>query len=126
MRAFANLIALIAAFVAATLFAGWWAVPALSLCWTLAFPRRAAVIYASFAAVTAWGALLAWAARTGPIARVDVVAGAVMQLPAHALMGLTLFYAALLAGASALLAQAIRPPRPPRRPAASTVSSPSR
>ena len=110
MRTIRNLVALILTIAVATAIAGWWAVPLVSGMWTLAAPRRAAVIYAAFAGAAAWAALLIWAARAGPIGGVDALLTPIMNLPPRALIGLTLLYAALLAGAAALLAQAIRPP----------------
>jgi hypothetical protein len=82
MRALANFLALVFALSVATAVAGWWTVPLVSGLWTLAAPRRAAVIYAAFAGALAWASLLAWTARAGPVGALD-----------------------------RLLAQAIRPPR---------------
>jgi hypothetical protein len=110
MRVFVNIVALVLTFSVATVLGGWWTVPLVSGLWTLAAPRRAAVLYATFAAVLAWGALLVWTARGGPVGAVDRLLAQIMNLPSHAMIGLTLLYAALLAGSAALLAQAIRPP----------------
>ncbi len=120
MRALVNLLALIVVLAVATVVAGWWAVPLVAGLWTLAAPRRAAVIYAAIAAAIAWGALLAWTSRIGPVGAVDGLLARIMNLPRGGLVGLSLFYAALLAGAAALLAQAIRPA--PFRPTASSRS----
>jgi hypothetical protein len=118
MRALIALIAflaLAALLVLATLAGGWWMVPVVSFLWTLVAPRRGNVIYASFAGALAWGAILMAVSREGSVPSVDHIVGSVMRVPGNALMGLTLLYAALIAGAAALIAQSIRPPRPAAR-----------
>lgn len=109
MRALGNLVALVLTLAIATVVVGWWAVPLVSGIWTLAAPRRAAVLYASFAGAAAWGAMLLVIARGGPVGAVDALLARIMNVPSHTLTGLTLMYAALLAGSAALLAQALRP-----------------
>ena len=109
MRALVNLVALALALALATVVVGWWTVPLVSGVWTLAAPRRAAVIYAAFAGAIAWGSLLTWTARVGPVGALDRLLAQVMNMPRGGVIGLTLLYAALLAGSAALLAQAFRP-----------------
>ncbi|HKS06696.1 MAG TPA: hypothetical protein VJR92_10320 [Gemmatimonadaceae bacterium] len=115
MRAVANLIAFTLTLIITTVFVGWWTVPVVAFVWTLATPRRAAVIYAAFAGAMAWGALLSWMSRTAPIGAVDSLMAQIMDVPQRSIVMLTLAYAALLAGSAALVAQSIRPPvRTPR------------
>lgn len=109
MRALANLVALILTIAIATVVVGWWTVPVIAGIWTLAAPRRAAVIYAAFAGAAAWGVTLLLIARVGPVGAVDGLLAQIMNVPPRTLIGLTLAYGALLAGSAALLAQAIRP-----------------
>jgi hypothetical protein len=111
MRALANLIALILTLAIATVVVGWWSVPVVAGLWTLAAPRRAAVIYASFAGAAAWGTMLLLIARVGPVTAVDSLLAQIMNVPPHALIEFTVLYGALLAGSAALLAQSIRPHR---------------
>jgi hypothetical protein len=125
MRSLALLLGLVLLIAAGTAFVGWWTVPIVAGVWTLAFPRRGAVLYAAFAGALAWGALLLQASRSGPIGQLDALLSGVMSLPPRFPLLLTLSYAALLAGAAALIAQAIRPPKSPAERRA-TASSPSR
>jgi hypothetical protein len=99
----------------ATAIAGWWTVPVVSAVWTLALPRRGGIMIAAFSGATAWGSLLLMPGRDGPIGAVDRVLAGTMQLPPGAGIGLTLAFAALLAGAAALVSQSIRPVEGRRR-----------
>jgi hypothetical protein len=109
MRTLANLLALALVLALTTIVAGWWTIPIVSGLWTLAAPRRAAVLYAVAAGAIAWGALLLWTARAGPVGAVDTLLAQMLHIPPRALIGLTMLYASLLSGAAALVAQAIRP-----------------
>lgn len=108
------LLALVAAL--ATVFVGWWTVPLVAGIWTLAVPRRGSALSAALAAAAAWSALLAIAARSGPIGGVADLMGQVLSVPPPAVITLTVAYGALLAGSAALVAQAVRPPAENVRP----------
>jgi hypothetical protein len=110
MRALTNILALTLTLLVATVLVGWWTVPLIAGVWTLAAPRRAAVFYAAFAGASAWGALLVLRARDGGLARIDALLSQIMHAPGPLLIGLSVFYPALLAGAAALVAQSLRPP----------------
>jgi len=111
MRALANLVALILTIAIATALVGWWSVPIVAGIWTLAAPRRAAVIYASFAGASAWGSMLLLIARGGPVGELNALLSQIMNVPGWGLIALTIAYGALLAGSAALIAQSIRPVR---------------
>jgi hypothetical protein len=109
MRILAAWIGLALVIAVATAVAGWWAVPIASAVWTLALPRRGGVMIAAFSGAAAWGMLLLLLRRDGPVGDVDRVLSGTLGLPPGAGVGLTLAYAALLAGAAALVAQSVRP-----------------
>lgn len=97
------------AITAGTVSGGWWTVPLIAGAWTLIFPRRASVLSAAVAAIVAWSALLAIASRSGPVGELAELLAQILGITSAALLAVTVAYAALLAGAAALLAQAIRP-----------------
>jgi hypothetical protein len=92
-----------AALVAAgTTVAGWWTVPVLAAIWARALPRpRAVVRTCALGAALGWAALLAWTASEGPLSPIAQRTSGVLQLPPWGLIGLTLLFPALLAGAAA-------------------------
>jgi hypothetical protein len=116
MRMTMRLLALTAAIICGTVFVGWWTVPVVSGAWTLASPRRGNVLQAATAGAFAWGALLIIAYRGGPVGALDQILAQIMQVPRWSLLWLTVAFGSLLAGSSALLAQAIRPQQPPPPP----------
>jgi hypothetical protein len=109
MRILAAWIGLALVIAVTTALLGWWTVPVVSALWTLALPRRGGVIIAALSGAAAWGTLLLLLRRDGPVGEVDRVLSGTLQLPPGAAVGLTLAYAALLAGAAALVAQSLRP-----------------
>ena len=102
-----TLLALVTAL--ATVFAGWWTVPVIAAIWTLVAPRRGSVLSAALGAAVAWAALLAIAARSGPVAALADLMGQILNASAAAVIALTVAYGALLAGSAALVAQSVRP-----------------
>ena len=125
MRVLAMWIGLALLLAVSTALAGWWAVPIVSAAFTLALPRRGGVMIAAFSGAAAWGLLLMLAGRDGPVGDVDRVLSGTLQLPPGGGMLLTVLFAAVLAGAAALVAQAIRVPQRTRGPDVSSLS-PSR
>jgi len=109
-RAVTNMLALALALVAGTLVIGWWSVPVIAALWTFVIRRPGAALTASLAGALAWGILLLWISARGPLNAVDGMLASIMGLPPKSLIGLALVYAALLAGAPALLVAALRPP----------------
>ncbi len=109
MKILAMWLGLALAIAAATVVAGWWMVPLVSLAWTLAMPRRGGVLVAALSGAAAWGLLLLLVRRNGPVGVLDGVLSGTLQLPAGGAIALTLVFAGLLAGSAALVAQSIRP-----------------
>ena len=58
-------------------------------------------LLASVAGAASWGALLVWQSFSGPVAEVARVVGDAMQVGGGPLLGLTIAFPALLAGAAA-------------------------
>jgi hypothetical protein len=88
---------------------GWWLVPLLAAAWARAFPREpATVTTCALGAAVGWGMLLAWGAVHGPIGTVARRVGGVFMLPGWGFVGVTLMFAAALAGAAVLV---VRPAR---------------
>ena len=115
MRRVADMVGLAVLMAAGTWLAGWWAVPALAALWGAGRAwgagsgqaRRPPAWPTAAAAVVAWGGLLALQAARGPISVVAARVGAVMGIPAIALVVLTLVFAALTAWPVAFVAAAL-------------------
>jgi hypothetical protein len=109
MKNSAGFLALVLAFFLAT-WLGWWAVPVVALLWGAIRPgvRRPAG-NAAIAAALAWAAWLVVdrVAGTAALAALAVRLGGVMNLPAVALIVLTLLFPALLAWSATALAGGI-------------------
>jgi hypothetical protein len=124
MKHLVLLFSLVAGIVAGTVLFGWWTVPVVSAALTLAMPRRGGVMIAAFGGALAWAFLLMLVRRNGPVGALDRVLSGTLQMPPGSGIALTIVYAALLAGAAALIAQSIRVPRSARETAnASSRSS---
>lgn len=104
-----NLLALALTIAIATTLVAWWTVPIVAAIWTVVYPRRGAVLYASVAGALSWGAMLLWTSRGGPVGHVDRILADIMGAPDRGLIILTITFAALLAGSAALVTQAVRP-----------------
>ncbi len=90
---------------AATAVAGWWAIPVLAAVWMRVLPRDAATAtICALGAASGWALLLVWDAAHGPVGTVARRVGGVFLLPGWGFVGLTLLFAALLAGAAAAAA----------------------
>jgi hypothetical protein len=94
----------------ATVVAGWWTVPIVGALWAFVLPRRGGILIAVFSGAAAWGLLLLILRVKGPVGAVDRVLAGTLQMPPGAGVGLTLVFAALLAGSAAMVAQSLRPP----------------
>jgi hypothetical protein len=102
-----GLIALVLA--AATILAGWWAVPIVAcLGGLLLAPRAWDGARAALAAVTAWAALLAWTAATSPLAKLLHQLSSLMHLPGWVLIAVTLVFPMGLAWSAWNLGRNIR------------------
>jgi hypothetical protein len=94
---------------AATIYLGWWAVPALAAIWVRAFPAaRHPVRTAAAGAALGWGAILLWGAAHGPVPALAARMSTVLSLPRGGFLAATLVWPALLAGAAALLVKPSR------------------
>lgn len=108
MIAFVRNTALLALILAlGTVFAGWWSVPLLAAIWTLALPSRGSAISAGVAGGLAWAGLLLLSARNAPVTNLANVLGQIMSVSGASLLTMTVAYAALLAGAAALVASTV-------------------
>jgi hypothetical protein len=87
---------------------GWLAVPAIGLWIGLVRVSERPVRTAAIAGLSGWGALLAWGAFNGPVAELAGVLGGVVGVPASAIVGVTLAYPAVAAGAAAGVGSALR------------------
>lgn len=96
-----SLVAVLAA--VGTVVLGWWSLLLVGL-----LGGRGRGLETAGAAALGWGALLAWSATGAPVWRLAGQVGAVLGLPAAGLVGVTLVFAALLAGSTALLAASLR------------------
>ena len=113
MRQGAAFLVLTLAFAAASVL-GWWAIPATAALWGILRPiaRRPALVAAAAAAL-AWAAWLVVDAISprGDFSGLAGRLGGIFSLPAPILIGVTVLFAALLAGIAAYVAGAIAPPR---------------
>ena len=102
-----GLIALMLA--AATILAGWWAVPIVAcLGGLLLAPRAWDGARAALAAVIAWAAILAWTAATSPLAKLLHQLSSLMHLPGWALIAVTLVFPMGLAWSAWTLGRDVR------------------
>ncbi len=102
MRASIGFACLVAAFAAATVVIGWWALPILGVVWgVIARDRPRPVTTAALAAALGWLVILAWASTQGPVGSVARQVAAVMSLPGPVLLFIVLLFAAVLSGAAA-------------------------
>jgi hypothetical protein len=91
---------------AATAVVGWWTIPVLAAVWVRVLPRDAATaMLCALGAASGWALLLAWDAAHGPVGTVARRVGGVFLLPGWGFVGLTLLFAALLAGTAAAVAR---------------------
>ena len=103
---------LVLAFGAGTATFGWLAIPAIALVWGVIAPSRLqAGVSAAVAAALSWALLLGWTATQGPVGTLARRVGGIFGVPAVVFFGMTLVFAALLAGSAALAAGALTPPR---------------
>lgn len=108
MKGFVGFLALALAFFLAT-WLGWWTVPAVALLWGALRPAvRLPALTAGVAAGAGWGAWLVvdMSAGAGGLGVLAVRLGGIMNLPAYALIALTLIFSMLLASCAAVLAGA--------------------
>jgi hypothetical protein len=95
---------------AATVYAGWWAVPAAAGLWVRAFPSaRHPACTTAVGAALGWAALVAWSGAHGPALALAAQLSTVLALPRWGFLAATLAYPALLAGAAALMLKSSRP-----------------
>ncbi len=94
---------------AATVLAGWWAVPITAcLGGLLLAPRAWDGMRAAVAAVAAWGALLGWTAATSPLAKLLHQLSSLMHVPGWSLIAVTLVFPAGLAWSAWTLGREVR------------------
>lgn len=92
-----------------TLLLGWWAAAAVGAVWgAVALPKTRPALTAALGGLVAWAALLAWSAVRGPVPELAGMVGSIMGIGGWGLVGMTLLYPAMLAGASAVLTGAVR------------------
>lgn len=93
------------AFAAATAIA-WWAVPvAAALFGAITWRDRGGPVVSGFAAIIAWGGLLAWNATQGPAGVVASTLGGILRVHPVAVYVLTMAFAGLLAVCAAIVAR---------------------
>ncbi|MEJ7812880.1 MAG: hypothetical protein WKG32_20870 [Gemmatimonadaceae bacterium] len=108
MRGIVGILMLAAALALATVVAGWWGVPLAAFAWgVMARSGRRAASSAALAGALAWSALLLWQATRGPVGTLASRVAGAMQLPAPALVALTLLFPALLAWGATVIGQAL-------------------
>ncbi|MGH7720060.1 MAG: hypothetical protein ACREON_14615 [Gemmatimonadaceae bacterium] len=113
MRWLVRLAMLGSAFAIGTYWLGWWSVPATAVLWGLIAPTTPrASLYAAAAAALAWAALLSWSAIAAPVPTLATQLGAVMGMPAAALVLIVLIFPAVLAWSGAEVGRAARVLRP--------------
>lgn len=95
--------------VVGTLLVGWLSLPLAGAGAGLVFATRSSLfVPASMAGACGWASLLVFNASTGEVARVADAAGAVLGVPAVAFTLLTIVFASLVTGCSALAVQYLR------------------
>ena len=95
-------------FAAGTASVGWWAVPVVAALWSaLTRNERSHPLLVGFAAMFAWGALLAIAATRGPVMELAKVVGGILSIGTLGALCLTLIYPALVAAAAAAFVRAV-------------------
>jgi hypothetical protein len=94
---------------AATVLAGWWSVPLVAGLggWVIS-PRKGDAWRVALAGAAAWGALLAWTAATGPLAKLLHQLSSLMHLPGWSLIAVTLVFPAGLAWSAWTLGREVR------------------
>ena len=98
-----------AVLVAATWVAGWWGVPLVAaVVGVLLGTRRGIAGLVALAAVIAWSVLILVDGASGRFGALADVVSRTMQLPAAALLAVTLLFAALLAWSASALGVEIR------------------
>lgn len=103
---------LMVAFAAGTAAVGWWAVPVIAALWAaLTRNERSHPLLVGFAAMCAWGELLAITAMRGPVMELAKVVGGVMSIGTLGALCITLIYPALVAAAAAALVRVLLRPR---------------
>ena len=108
MRRLTMLLALAVAVALATMLVAWWMVSVVCAAWgAWQRGRRAQALDAGIAAATGWGMLLLLVAARGPAMLVAGQVGAVVGVPAAALVLLTLLFPFALGWSSARLADAL-------------------
>jgi hypothetical protein len=100
-----RLLTIVAAILAAlTWIVGWWAVPLVAaVAGALLWTRRGIAWLVAFAAVVAWSALILVDGSNGHFNVLAGVVAGTLQLPAGALLTVTLLFAALLAWSAATI-----------------------
>ncbi|HEX7977406.1 MAG TPA: hypothetical protein VF461_02290 [Gemmatimonadaceae bacterium] len=99
------MLAIVAAIlIAATWVAGWWGVPLVAaVVGALLYARRGIAGLTALAAVIAWSVLILVDGASGRFGVLAGLVGGTLQLPAVALLAVTLLFAALLAWSAAVL-----------------------
>ncbi|WKW11939.1 hypothetical protein Strain138_001210 [Pseudogemmatithrix spongiicola] len=101
--------ALLLALVLGTYAFDWLAVPVIAAAFAWIRRDDASVpLLASVAGAASWMALLVWQSMTGSVTEVARVVGEAMQVGGGPLLGLTIAFPALLAGAAAGLVRGVR------------------
>ena len=102
-----RLVLLVAAFAAATFVLGWWAVPAVAAIYAaITTNQRGSAVVCGFAAMLAWGALLAVTASRGPVGTLATELGGVLSLRPIGVYAVTIAYPGLLALSAAVVSRA--------------------
>jgi hypothetical protein len=100
-----RVLAIVAAIlIAATWVFGWWGVPLVAaVVGALLYARRGIAGLTALAAVAAWSVLILVDGASGRFGVLASLVGGTLQLPAAALLAVTLLFAALLAWSAAVL-----------------------
>lgn len=110
MRMLLGRLAIVAAATAlGSILVGWWAVPMIGAVYGLVpGSSRWPTLLAGAGAGLGWAALLVWTATQGAAVQLSSKVGAILGLPAPGLFGVTVLFAALLAGSAATLTGGLR------------------